>query len=425
MGRMTWEQAPPWVQALGKHHSELLREAIIALKRDSADFRQMVLSVGEARYDVDREQSVNWCYNIQDVAEAGEDKLNSQLVEQRSHEAYLQTLSACQLAVVLSHGEVRAARGTTRLRDVLKSGALPPQIRRVARLLSPSEVEAALRELDDPEVAAHSRLVALGRTTTSGELRKLVYSAVAYHDEVEARRVTRNDSWDGLLRPIVRYRVRVAGSTGQARILLSPSTCGTLPGDALFDSDLLCAVDACAVLHNLVPQLRPLSGPTFLLIPYGTHLNEAARLVRGAVLVDDSAAPLLRVVASDLDTEVGKPIAAALQRAVAPATQHGSRMQVCPHPPTPPPPSPPVPLRLLVREPSHASAARHRRPIGGRRYPRLRTSFVCHSSARAADTWSIQTRTQPRCRCPRFQPRPKAPWKKTAAAMFLYATTTM
>ena len=89
MGRMTWEQAPEWVQALGKHHSELLREAIVALKRDSVDFRQMLLSVGEARYDVDRERSINWSYNIQDLADAGEDTLNSQLVEQRSHEAYL------------------------------------------------------------------------------------------------------------------------------------------------------------------------------------------------------------------------------------------------------------------------------------------------------------------------------------------------
>ena len=60
MGRMTWEQAPEWVQALGKHHSELLREAIVALKRDSVDFRQMLLSVGETRYDVDRERSINW-----------------------------------------------------------------------------------------------------------------------------------------------------------------------------------------------------------------------------------------------------------------------------------------------------------------------------------------------------------------------------
>ena len=132
MGRMTWEQAPEWVQALGKHHSELLREAIVALKRDSVDFRQMLLSVGETRYDVDRERSINWSYNIQDLADAGEDTLNSQLVEQRSHEAYLETLSAYQLAVVLSHGEVRAARGTTRLRDVLQSGALPPQIRQGA-----------------------------------------------------------------------------------------------------------------------------------------------------------------------------------------------------------------------------------------------------------------------------------------------------
>ena len=66
MGRMTWEQAPEWVQALGKHHSELLREAIVALKRDSVDFRQMLLSVGETRYDVDRERSINWSYNIQD-----------------------------------------------------------------------------------------------------------------------------------------------------------------------------------------------------------------------------------------------------------------------------------------------------------------------------------------------------------------------
>ena len=253
MGRMTWEQAPEWVQALGKHHSEALRQAIIALKRDSVDFREMILGVGETRYDIDRDQSINWGYNLQDLAAAGEETVNSQLVAQRTHEAYLSTLNVYQLAAVRSHGEARSARGTTRLRDVLPPRALPQQIRRVARLLSGSEVEAALRELDNPEVAAHRRLVALGRSTTSGELRKLVYSAVAYHDEVEARRVTRNDSWDGLLRPIVRYRVRVAGSTGQARVLLSPSTCGTLPGDALFDSDLLCAVDACAVLHNLVP----------------------------------------------------------------------------------------------------------------------------------------------------------------------------
>ena len=239
---MTWEQAPEWVQALGKHHSELLREAIVALKRDSVDFRQMLLSVGETRYDVDRERSINWSYNIQDLADAGEDTLNSQLVEQRSHEAYLETLSAYQLAVVLSHGEVRAARGTTRLRDVLQSGALPPQIRRLARLLSRSEVEAALRELDNPEVAAHNRLVVLGRTTTSGVLRALVYSAVSKHDRVEAQRVTHNASWDGLVRPSSRYRVRAAGSTeDQARVLLSPSVCGTLPGDELSDS-ICCAL---------------------------------------------------------------------------------------------------------------------------------------------------------------------------------------
>ena len=397
MGRMTWEQAPEWVQALGKHHSELLREAIVALKRDSVDFRQMLLSVGETRYDVDRERSINWSYNIQDLADAGEDTLNSQLVEQRSHEAYLETLSACQLAVVLSHGEVRAARGTTRLRDVLQSGALPPQIRRLARLLSRSEVEAALRELDNPEVAAHNRLVLLGRTTTSGELRELVYSAVSKHDRVEAQRVTHNASWDVLVRPSSRYRVRAAGSTeDQARVLLSPSVCGTLPGDELSDSDLLCAADARAILRSLVPPLQPRSGHKFLLIAYGTYLNEAARLVRGAVLVDELAAPLLHVVAADLDTGESKPVATALQRAVASTRQHGSRMQVCPHPPPPHPALTTRTLarllaRLLLREKSHASAARHRRPIGGRRYPRSRASFMCRSSARAAHIWSIPT----------------------------------
>ena len=91
-------------------------------------------------------------------------------------------------------------------------------------------------------MAAHNRLVVLGRTTTSGVLRKLVYSAVSKHDRVEAQRVTHNASWDGLVRPSSRYRVRAAGSTeDQARVLLSPSVCGTLPGDELSDSDLLCA----------------------------------------------------------------------------------------------------------------------------------------------------------------------------------------
>ena len=397
MGRMTWEQAPEWVQALGKHHSEALRQAIIALKRDSVDFREMILGVGETRYDIDRDQSINWGYNLQDLAAAGEETVNSQLVAQRTHEAYLSTLNVYQLAAVRSHGEARSARGTTRLRDVLPPRALPQQIRRVARLLSGSEVEAALRELDDPEVAAHRRLVVLGRSTTSGELRKLVSSAVSKHDRVEAQRVTRNDSWDGLVRPSSRYRVRAAGSTAdQARVLLSPSVCGTLPGDELSDSDLLCAADACAILRSLVPPLQPRSGHKFLLIPHGTYLNEAARLVRGAVLVDELAAPLLHVVAADLDTGESKPVATALKRAVAPATQHGSRMQVCPPPPPPPPALAACTLarllaRLLVREKSHASAARHRRPIGGRRYPRSRASFMCRSFARAAHIWSIQT----------------------------------
>ena len=79
-----------------------------------------------------------------------------------------------------------------------------------------------------------------------------------------------------------------------------------------------------------------ISGPRVLLtgpfIPHGTRLGEAAHLVRGAVLVDDSAAGLLCVVASELDQGTGKPIAAALQRAVAPVTQHSSRQQVCSEP---------------------------------------------------------------------------------------------
>ena len=42
---------------------------------------------------------------------------------------------------------------------------------------------------------------------------------------------------------------------------------------------------------------------------YGTLLGQAARLVRDAMLKDPEAAPLLRVVASVLDTGEGKPIA--------------------------------------------------------------------------------------------------------------------
>ena len=30
MGRMTWEEAPKWAKELGKHHSEALRNAVIA-----------------------------------------------------------------------------------------------------------------------------------------------------------------------------------------------------------------------------------------------------------------------------------------------------------------------------------------------------------------------------------------------------------
>ena len=73
-----------------------------------------------------------------------------------------------------------------------------------------------------------------------------------------------------------------------------------------------------------------------------------------------------------------KPIAAALQRAVAPMTQHSSRQQVCSEP------------RSSVCEPSHAWCARRRRrkrSTGGRHCPRLRASLTSPSSAITALTW--------------------------------------
>ena len=60
---------------------------------------------------------------------------------------------------------------------------------------------------------------------------------------------------------------------------------------------------------NPLPHATGRHGDEFLLIPYGTLLGQAARLVRDAVLKDLEAAPLLRVVASVLDTGEGKPIA--------------------------------------------------------------------------------------------------------------------
>ena len=338
MPRMAWQDAPPWVQELGRSHSQDLRDAIVALKRDDADFRRMALSVGQTcDGEIERECRMDWRFNLQDLAEAGEETVNEHLVAQRTHEAYLETLSARELSAVLHYGEVRGSGGaTTRIRDVLPSTALPPQVKRVARLMSRSEVEKALRELDKPEVAAHYGLVPLGPTTTSGKLRELVVAVVSAH---EAMRVTRAEVWDRFVRVNSYYRVRAQGSAGQPRVLFSPSRCGTVPGDALFDSDLLCASDARAILRSLVPPLNPRHGDEFLLIPYGTLLGQAARLVRNAVLKDPEAAPLLRVVASELDTGEGKPIAVALQRATAPVTQHQSRMQACPthNRPTQPP----------------------------------------------------------------------------------------
>ena len=324
MGRMTWEEAPKWAKELGKHHSEALRNAVIALHRNNVDFRQTVLRHGEVRHEVDRDTAVAWNYNIQDLAEAGEETVNLQLAAQRAHEAYLETLTRHQLAAVRSHGEVRGANGVIALRDVLPKGALPPQIRRVARLLSRSEVEAAIRELNVPEVAAQHWLVPLGRTTTAGELRQSVRAAVAAHDAEQARRVTSDGAWDRVGVTTSWFRVRAAGD----RILLSPSRCGSLPGDRLLDSDLLCAADACAIVRNLSAPLEPLiTGVANLFIPHGTLLNEAARLLRGAVLASELAAPLLDVVAAKLDATEGQTIAAALRRAVAPTTQHGSRTQ--------------------------------------------------------------------------------------------------
>ena len=174
---------------------------------------------------------------------------------------------------------------------MLPRGALAPQIRRAARLLSGSEVQEALHELRQPEVIALRRLIALPRSSTSGELRQLVYTEMAKYDATEAASVTSVDAWDKLVPPLCHFRVRAPGPTDQQRILLSPSADGSLPGDLLNDTDLLCATDLCAVLRSL-PQLQPWNPAKFLLIPHGTRLGEAARPVRGAVLVDDSAAGL-------------------------------------------------------------------------------------------------------------------------------------
>jgi len=392
---MTWLDAPPWVQELGRSHSQNLRDAIVALKRDDADFRRMALSVGETcDGDIERDCRMDWRFNLQDLAEAGEEKVNEQLVAQRTHEAYLETLDARELSALLHFGKVRGSSGaTTRICDVLPSTALSPQIKRVARLMSRSEVEEALHELDKPDVAAHYGLVPLGPTTTSGELRELVVAVLSAH---EAMPVTRAEVWDRLVRVNSYYRVRAQGSAGQPRVLFSPSRCGTVPGDDLLDSDLLCASDARAILRGLVPPLNPRHGNKFLLIPYGTLLGQAARLVRDAMLTVPEAVPLLHVVASELDTGAGKPIAAALQRAIAPVTQHQSRMQAGPtQPPHPAAPPNRHCMRLICAH--HPLATR--RPTGGQRCPRLRANSVWHSSARAAPSWNIQTVTPPRWRC--------------------------
>ena len=126
--RTTWELSPEWVQQLGKHHSVALRDAIIALKRDDSAFRQQVLEVGESRNERDRDTWIDWVFNFHDLCAAGEDTVKSQLVAQRTHEAYLSTLADLELWAVHQYGGVKhhvgAAQGgggslAVRLRDVL------------------------------------------------------------------------------------------------------------------------------------------------------------------------------------------------------------------------------------------------------------------------------------------------------------------
>ena len=272
--RTTWELSPEWVQQLGKHHSVALRDAIIALKRDDSAFRQQVLEVGESRNERDRDTWIDWVFNFHDLCAAGEDTVKSQLVAQRTHEAYLSTLADLELWAVHQYGGVKhhvgAAQGgggslAVRLRDVLPRGALAPQIRRAARLLSGSEVQEALHELRQPEVISLRRLIALHRSSTSGELRQLVYTEMAKYDAAEAASVTSVDAWDRLVPPLCRFRVRAPGPTDQQRILLSPSADGSLPGDLLNDTDILCAtplapptcVPCCAVFLNFSHGIRP------------------------------------------------------------------------------------------------------------------------------------------------------------------------